>query len=61
MIITSDRRAHMSTRNTVCSMAQGQATGTAAALCAAGDMSSRDLPYDTLRGQLDQDGVYFES
>ncbi len=61
MIITSDRRAHMSTRNTVSSMAQGQATGTAAALCAKGDMGSRDLPYDQLRGQLEQDGVYFES
>ena len=61
MIITSDRRAHMSTRNTVSSMAQGQATGTAAALCATGDMGSRDLPYDKLRGQLEQDGVYFES
>jgi hypothetical protein len=61
MIITSDHEAHMSTRNTVSSMAQGQATGTAAALCAAGEMGSRDLPYDRLRGQLEQDGVYFES
>jgi len=61
MIITSDHRAHMSTRNTVSSMAQGQATGTAAALCALGDMGSRDLPYEKLRVQLEQDGVYFES
>ena len=61
MIITGDRRAHMSTRNTVASMAQGQAAGTAAALCAAGDMGSRDLPYDRLRSQLEQDGVYFQS
>ena len=61
MMVTSDHRAHMSTRNTVSSMAQGQATGTAAALCAAGDMGSRDLPFDKLRGQLEQDGVYFES
>lgn len=61
MIITSDHRAHMSTRNTVSSMAQGQATGTAAAMCAQGDMGSRDLPYEKLRGQLEQDGVYFES
>jgi hypothetical protein len=61
MMITSDRRAHMSTRNTVSSMAQGQATGTAAALCAKGDMGSRDLSYDKLRAQLEQDGVYFES
>jgi hypothetical protein len=61
MMITSDRRAHMSTRNTVSSMAQGQATGTAAALCSKSEMGSRDLPYDKLRGQLEQDGVYFES
>ena len=61
MMITSDHRAHMSTRNTVSSMAQGQAAGTAAALCAAGDMGSRDLPYEKLRGQLEQDGVYFET
>jgi len=61
MMITSDHRAHMSTRNTVSSMAQGQAAGTAAALCAKEDMGSRDLPYDRLRGQLEQDGVYFEA
>jgi hypothetical protein len=61
MMITSDHRAHMSTRNTVSSMAQGQAAGTAAALCATGGLGSRDLPYDRLRGQLEQDGVYFES
>jgi hypothetical protein len=61
MMITSDHRAHMSTRNTVSSMAQGQATGTAAALCAAGDMGSRDLPYERLRRQLENDGVYLES
>lgn len=61
MMITSDHRAHMSTRNTVSCMAQGQAAGTAAALCVKGDMGSRDLPYDRLRSQLEQDGVYFES
>ena len=61
MMITSDPRAHMSTRNTVSSMAQGQATGSAAALCAAWDLGSRDLSYDKLRDQLEQDGVYFES
>ena len=31
MLITSDFHAHMSTRNTVCCMGQGQAAGTAAA------------------------------
>ncbi len=61
MMITSDHRAHMSTRNTVSSMAQGQAAGTAAALCASGDMGSRDLPYGKLRDRLEKDGVYFES
>ena len=34
MLITSNHQAHMSTRNTVCCMGQGQAAGTAAALCA---------------------------
>ncbi len=61
MMITSDRRAHMSTRNTVSCFGQGQATGTAAALCAQKDAGSRDLPYSELRSKLEQDGVYFES
>ena len=61
MLITSDRRAHMSTRNTVSCMAQGQAAGTAAALCAARGLGVRALPYADLRKALDEDGVYFES
>jgi len=61
MMITSDRRPHMSTRNTVSCMAQGQATGTAAALCAKHNYGTRDLPYDQLRSVLEKDGVYFES
>jgi len=32
MMITSDHDAHMSTRNTVCCMGQGQGAGAAAAL-----------------------------
>lgn len=60
MMITSDRRPHMSTRNTVSCMAQGQATGTAAALCVQNDCGTRDLSYDLLRGTLEKDGVYFE-
>ncbi|MBN2476265.1 MAG: FAD-dependent oxidoreductase [Pirellulales bacterium] len=60
MMITSDHRAHMSTRNTVCCMGQGQATGTAAALCAASRCGTRDLPYAVLRDALLQGGVYFE-
>ncbi len=61
MMITSDRDAHMSTRNTVCCMGQGQAAGTAAAMCASKDCSSRELDYTELRSALERDGVYFES
>jgi hypothetical protein len=60
MMITSDHRAHMSTRNTVSCMGQGQATGTAAALCAAKHWDSRELPYNRLRDTLVKGGVYFE-
>lgn len=60
MMITSDHRAHMSTRNTVCCMGQGQASGTAAALCALNDFSSRTLPYVKLRESLESQRVYFE-
>jgi len=61
MMITSDHRAHMSTRNTVSCMGQGQATGTAAALCAAKELGSRALPKTVLRDALVQGGVYFEA
>jgi hypothetical protein len=61
MMITSDHRAHMSTRNTVSCMGQGQASGTAAALCALNDFESRTLPYKDLRKALEKGGVYFES
>ena len=61
MLITSDHRAHMSTRNTVCCMGQGQAAGTAAALCAAKGCGTRDLPYADLRAALEAGGVYFEA
>lgn len=61
MMITSDRRAHMSTRNTVCSMGQGQDAGTAAALCALRGCTARQLPYPALRERLEKDGVTFES
>jgi hypothetical protein len=60
MMITSDHNAHMSTRNTVSCMGQGQATGTAAALCALNNYNSRTLPYKTLRQALEKGGVYFE-
>jgi len=42
MMITSDHNAHMSTRNTVSCMGQGQASGTAAALCAIKNIGSRE-------------------
>jgi hypothetical protein len=61
MMITSDHRAHMSTRNTVSCMGQGQATGTAAALCAKRNCGTRDLPYGVLRDALVKGGVYFEA
>ena len=61
MLITSDHEAHMSTRNTVCCMGQGQAAGTAAALCATRGIGSRALPYPDLRRVLETDGVYFET
>ena len=61
MMITSDHRAHMSTRNTVCCMGQGQAAGTAAALCAEKNCGTRELRYGDLRDTLTQAGVYFEA
>lgn len=60
MLITSDHEAHMSTRNTVACMAQGQAAGTAAALCAERGCTTRELPYEDLRERLVADGVYLE-
>jgi len=60
MMITSDHSAHMSTRNTVSCMAQGQAFGTAAAMCAARNIGIRALPYSDLKAQLVKDRVYFE-
>jgi hypothetical protein len=61
MMITSENTAHMSTRNTVSCMAQGQSFGTAAALCAIQNVTIRKLPYNILRKKLEVDGVYFES
>ncbi len=58
MIITSEHHAHMSTRNTVSCMAQGQAAGTAAAMCAAGQLTTRELKYAELREKLLANGVY---
>jgi hypothetical protein len=60
MMITSDHNAHMSTRNTVSCMGQGQGSGTAAALCAINNYSTRQLPYSKLRDALEKGKVYFE-
>jgi len=61
MMITSNHDAHMSTRNTVSCMGQGQAAGTAAALCAGKNCGTRELPYASLRKALENGSVYFES
>ena len=61
MMITSNHDAHMSTRNTVACMGQGQACGTAAALCARMGLASRELSYSELRSALEKDGVYLET
>ena len=42
-------------------MGQGQGAGTAAALCAAKNCGTRELPYRELRAALVKGGVYFES
>ena len=57
-LITGEWEAHMSTRNTVSCMAQGEAVGTAAALCAARDCTPRDLDVQLLRATLRDHGVY---
>jgi hypothetical protein len=61
MLITSNHDAHMSTRNTVCCMGQGQGAGTAAALCAARNCGTRELPYPVLRDALLKAGVYLKT
>jgi hypothetical protein len=61
MLITANHDAHMSTRNTVSCMGQGQAAGTAAALCAEKGCGTRDLAYADLRTALEAGGVHFEN
>lgn len=60
MMITSNWEAHMSTRNTVSCMGQGQAVGTAAALCAKKSCTTRQLPYLELREALLDDDVILD-
>lgn len=61
MLITSNWDAHMSTRNTVSCMGQGQAVGTAAALCAIKNYGTRELPYALLKETLVKAGVHLEN
>jgi hypothetical protein len=42
-------------------MGQGQAAGTASALCAKKGYGIRELPYRELRDALEKGNVYFES
>jgi 2-polyprenyl-6-methoxyphenol hydroxylase-like FAD-dependent oxidoreductase len=57
-LITSVWEAHMSTRNTVSCMAQGQAVGTAAALAAKTGLSPRQLDTGLLREVLKKQRVF---
>jgi hypothetical protein len=59
-MVTEDPKSHMSTRNTISCMIQGQAAGTAAALCTQWNLSPRELNYQTLRMTLEKTGVLFE-
>ncbi|MDR2932061.1 MAG: FAD-dependent oxidoreductase, partial [Oscillospiraceae bacterium] len=57
-LITTDRVAHNSTRNTVICMAEGQAVGTAAALCAHKGVKPSEIDVQLVRQTLRNDGAY---
>lgn len=57
-MITSTYEAHMSTRNSVCCMAQGHAAGTAAAMAALRGIAPRDIPLGELQDMLESQDVY---
>jgi hypothetical protein len=57
-LITSTWEAHMSTRNTVSCMAQGQAVGTAAALAVKSGIIPRKVDVGQLREVLKTQGVF---
>jgi hypothetical protein len=57
-LITPDWQAHMSTRNTACCMLQGDAVGTAAALCAAQGVDPAQLEVKMLQDTLRKNGAY---
>jgi len=56
-MISKDWVVFQTTRNTVSSMEQGQAAGTAAALSVQHDTTPRELDTELLRETLRQDGV----
>lgn len=58
--VTYDIDAHMSTRNTIGCMIMGQGAGTAAALCSAKGIKTRELAYAELREKLLADGVILD-
>jgi hypothetical protein len=61
MMISTTHEAHMSTRNTVSCMAQGQAAGTAAALAVKKNLSNvRSLDYKDLYQALVEGKVWFD-
>lgn len=58
--VTRAWEAHMSTRNTVSCMAQGQAAGTAAALAAKAGVTPRQVDVQLLRTTLKEQGVFLD-
>lgn len=58
--VTTDTKAHMSTRNVPGCQVMGQGAGVAAALCAKKDCTSRELPYAELREVLLAQGVILD-
>ena len=58
--VTREWEAHMSTRNTVSCMAQGQAAGTAAALAAQRGVTPRNVDVQLLRSTLRDQGVFLD-
>lgn len=58
--VTREWEAHMSTRNTVSCMAQGQAAGTAAALAAKDGVNPRQVNVKKLQQLLREQGVFLD-
>lgn len=58
--VTTDIKAHMSTRNVPGCQVMGQGAGVAAALCAKMDCTTRELSYPVLRDALLAQGVILE-